>query len=887
MPAACCPCLLLLLASTAAFATAAGLQQSPGGLGLGELPWQPGRLLREGLGLASAQDSLAEGLLSERPELLAALAAAYPMLWMGGEQQDGALRADAGLAGKGNADSGSSIGGDGSSSGGVGGGGGGGLFDGSTGYDGLYDLASLEAVANVRSAQRLEDAMVGFLEGVTQSLFSSKAELLAALKANATRAVGGLLAPPDPDRVVAWLRSQMRLHAKRLKRAAPGAGLLPPTDLTSFVRAAKQLAAAGRGSGGGASGSGPSAHAAAIGGRAPGLGGGLTDHRSRYTPDLRHLRTHMQEEGEEEEGRSDGGGAGEEEVRSELFAGLSGDPPRDLQRCAGSARGSELLTTRLYLLDGSSSGGRSSDSSSNSSASSGSELDAEVAEVARGEPAPEQQPQPRHQQQRRPQCQGPKRKRAAPAGPSNAAGCRVDSSGDLSPPRRRRRERRAARPRRFVTLRHGLSTTVADVGLQVWRGACLLYDWLLAQPPSGPGCLARTLVLELGGGAGLGGVAAAAVAGAVAVSDVHAAALALAEENIAANAGLVAEVRARREQRRRQRWEWGLRQGSGANGGGVEPVARVGGGEAARDSQAAEDADAEEGGMAAAAVVGGAAAAVGGAAAVVREAAGIGEGEATAAAVSVVQLDWMDFLAYGSGAASVESIMAALVGEQEGGGGGGGGGSGGGSGGLAACGASGGLRRLLRELAEAESVCLVAADTVYDSALNEGLAKCAATLMSYRATAVRRRGAGSAHGGGGGGAAAVADTRLVMACEKRYVFTVADMAVTAPAYDDFMSYVVRKREGTAADAGDAAAPGLGAGGRSGGGGGTDGTASTDAAGSAHCVGQGAAAVVAAAAADVEARRPLFRGRRLDVSAVPQALQYDRCDELELWELSLL
>ncbi|PNH07183.1 hypothetical protein TSOC_006418 [Tetrabaena socialis] len=100
-----------------------------------------------------------------------------------------------------------------------------------------------------------------------------------------------------------------------------------------------------------------------------------------------------------------------------------------------------------------------------------------------------------------PQLQ-PKRKRVAPAILAAARAHRPVSCGDFSPPPRRPHARRADRRSRCITLNHGPATTVADGGLQVWRGACLLSDWLLAQPPAGPACLGRTLVLELSGGVG-------------------------------------------------------------------------------------------------------------------------------------------------------------------------------------------------------------------------------------------------------------------------------------------------------------------------------------------------------------------------------------------------
>ena len=50
-----------------------------------------------------------------------------------------------------------------------------------------------------------------------------------------------------------------------------------------------------------------------------------------------------------------------------------------------------------------------------------------------------------------------------------------DEDGDLAP-RRRKRPRPS---RRSLAVRHSLATPLSDVGLQVWRGALLLGDWLL------------------------------------------------------------------------------------------------------------------------------------------------------------------------------------------------------------------------------------------------------------------------------------------------------------------------------------------------------------------------------------------------------------------------
>lgn len=55
---------------------------------------------------------------------------------------------------------------------------------------------------------------------------------------------------------------------------------------------------------------------------------------------------------------------------------------------------------------------------------------------------------------------------------------------------------------------HAMSTTLPNVGLQVWRGALLMSDYLLAHSESVEGAI----VLELGAGTGLVSLVAAMAA---------------------------------------------------------------------------------------------------------------------------------------------------------------------------------------------------------------------------------------------------------------------------------------------------------------------------------------------------------------------------------------
>uniref|UniRef100_A0A7S0PV32 Calmodulin-lysine N-methyltransferase n=1 Tax=Coccolithus braarudii TaxID=221442 RepID=A0A7S0PV32_9EUKA len=104
-------------------------------------------------------------------------------------------------------------------------------------------------------------------------------------------------------------------------------------------------------------------------------------------------------------------------------------------------------------------------------------------------------------------------------------GCESDAEGDACV-RRRRRSRRAR-----IHVQHSLETPLRDVGLQVWRGALVLGDFLEANQALVRGAT----VLELGCGCALSGLVAAKRAGHVFMTDAPLHVLANAECNAELN----------------------------------------------------------------------------------------------------------------------------------------------------------------------------------------------------------------------------------------------------------------------------------------------------------------------------------------------------------------
>lgn len=103
----------------------------------------------------------------------------------------------------------------------------------------------------------------------------------------------------------------------------------------------------------------------------------------------------------------------------------------------------------------------------------------------------------------------------------------VDADGDLVVSRNRHTS--------VIRIDHGLATPLAKVGLQIWRGACLLADYILDNPD----VVKNQVVLELGAGVGLTGIIASHYAHKVFVTDSLEDALQLARENVVRNAAVV------------------------------------------------------------------------------------------------------------------------------------------------------------------------------------------------------------------------------------------------------------------------------------------------------------------------------------------------------------
>ncbi|XP_073246498.1 methyltransferase-like protein 22 [Porites lutea] len=105
-----------------------------------------------------------------------------------------------------------------------------------------------------------------------------------------------------------------------------------------------------------------------------------------------------------------------------------------------------------------------------------------------------------------------------------------DEDGDLSPPRKHAKLGDSD----VITIEHSLSTPMKDVGLQVWRGALLLSDFLVYNEERYNPCIA----LELGAGLGLCSIVLGRVAKKVFCTDLRENILRCCQNNITANSHL-------------------------------------------------------------------------------------------------------------------------------------------------------------------------------------------------------------------------------------------------------------------------------------------------------------------------------------------------------------
>lgn len=103
--------------------------------------------------------------------------------------------------------------------------------------------------------------------------------------------------------------------------------------------------------------------------------------------------------------------------------------------------------------------------------------------------------------------------------------------GDLSPPRKQVAQDDCSD---VITIEHHLSTRIEDVGLQVWRGALLLCDFVIHNKERFDGCIA----LELGAGLGLCSIVLGRVAKRVFCTDVGENVLEGCQDNIIMNSHL-------------------------------------------------------------------------------------------------------------------------------------------------------------------------------------------------------------------------------------------------------------------------------------------------------------------------------------------------------------
>jgi hypothetical protein len=134
----------------------------------------------------------------------------------------------------------------------------------------------------------------------------------------------------------------------------------------------------------------------------------------------------------------------------------------------------------------------------------------------------------------------------------------VESEDDPQPERRRRQQ---AGPGEVMTLLHAQQSSVEECGVQLWRGALLMADWLLhcqrgahgLLPPAAeaqPGQTPTAVGLELGCGVGLNALLLSRSCRLVFATDGQPAACVLCARNVALHRGAVGNVADSSEERR-------------------------------------------------------------------------------------------------------------------------------------------------------------------------------------------------------------------------------------------------------------------------------------------------------------------------------------------------
>ncbi|BBN03411.1 methyltransferase-like protein 22 [Marchantia polymorpha subsp. ruderalis] len=94
----------------------------------------------------------------------------------------------------------------------------------------------------------------------------------------------------------------------------------------------------------------------------------------------------------------------------------------------------------------------------------------------------------------------------------------TDDHGDLILPRRKKMRKTAQVTKDVISVYHNITTQLSDVGLQVWKGALLLSDFILDSITTNES-FKDTVVLELGAGTGLTGIIMARYARLVFITD--------------------------------------------------------------------------------------------------------------------------------------------------------------------------------------------------------------------------------------------------------------------------------------------------------------------------------------------------------------------------------